>query len=244
MNHVILTGASRGIGAALLRALPPDVHVHAIARGPIAARANTTMHALDLATDTPPHLDVHGATLVHCAGIWPSTPELVNGKERAWIVNCVAPLAWTRTLLNEKRLSRILVIGAGLMIKGRFSSTQTPIGADFHWMRTYASTKLAFAVAMRDLARAHPNVDVAVIHPGVVNTELGARGGPVGWLLRRVKKKWEDPDVTAQKLVRVLARDRWSPPGDARWFVEEREEAWPAIADEAAAEVRKAILQK
>jgi hypothetical protein len=33
-------------------------------------------------------------------------------------------------------------------------------------------------------------------------------------------------------LARLLARERWEEkPGEARWMVEEQEEAWPAIAD-------------
>ena len=47
---------------------------------------------------------------------------------------------------------------------------------------------LCFALAMRDVAAAHPELDVVVLHPGVVRTDLGARTGPLGWLLSLVKR--------------------------------------------------------
>jgi hypothetical protein len=59
-------------------------------------------------------------------------------------------------LVERGLLARILVIGAGLMKLGRFDPERTPSGDDFSWFRTYASTKLAFAAAMRDVARDHP----------------------------------------------------------------------------------------
>jgi short-subunit dehydrogenase len=252
---VIMTGASRGIGAALARALPASVRLHAVARDRRALeelareRPGTTVHVADLscveeAARVGSELAgaVSEATLVHNAGVWPAKRELVGGLERAFVVNCLAPLALQRPLLERRRLRRILVIGAGLMVKGRFDAARTPTGADFSWFRTYASTKLAFAAAMRDVARAHPDVDVAVIHPGVVRTDLGARGGLLGWLVARVKRRWETPERCAERLVRVLARDRWSPsPGEARWFFEDRERPWPEIVEQAAPAVRAAL---
>lgn len=241
---VILTGASRGIGRALALALPPSCRVHVIARDAAAlealaaARPNTIVHVGDI-TRGPIPLDVTGATLVHNAGVWPSQRELTNGVERAWATNVLGPLAFQRPLLS--RLSRVLVIGAGLMIKGRFDARRTPIGEDFSWFRTYATTKLAFAVAMRDVARANPHLDVAVVHPGVVRTDLGARRGVLGWLVDRVKQRWESPEDCAERLVRFIGRERWSPPGDARWFVLDEEQPWPAIVDESAAAVRAAL---
>jgi hypothetical protein len=37
----------------------------------------------------------------------------------------------------------------------------------------------------------------------------------------------------AERLARILssaADARWSPPGSARWYLEEREQPWPAVA--------------
>jgi hypothetical protein len=37
--------------------------------------------------------------------------------------------------------------------------------------------------------------------------------------------------VCAARLTRILARERWSPPGEARWLIEENEQPWPAVAE-------------
>lgn len=266
---IVITGASRGIGRALALALPERYRVHAVARDGaalnalVAARPGTRAYVTDIAAGSfaesspkfspnsspesspessadPLALSLEApAILVHNAGVWPSKRELVNGVERAWAVNVLGPLAFQRPLLP--RLSRVLVVGAGLMIKGRFDARKTPRGDDFSWFRTYATTKLAFAVAMRDVARENPHLDVAIVHPGVVRTELGARGGVLGWLVDRVKRRWESPEVCAERLVRMIERERWSPPGDARWFFEGEEQPWPPIMDRSAPAVREAL---
>jgi NAD(P)-dependent dehydrogenase (short-subunit alcohol dehydrogenase family) len=43
----------------------------------------------------------------------------------------------------------------------------------------------------------------------------------------------------AARLARLLARERWSPPGHARWLVEEAEQPWPAVAESEA--TRRAV---
>lgn len=277
---IILTGASRGIGRALAEALPPDAfRLHVLARDRAALEAlaaerggATTVHVADFSRlDDAERAgrevagalrDSRDAILIHNAGIWPAKRELTReGLERAYVVNCVAPLVFQRPLLEAHAVSRVLVIGAGLMVKGRFDREQTPVGADFSWFRTYCSTKLAFAVAMRDVARDERALDVAVVHPGVVRTDLGARPGLLGWLASRVKRRWESPETCAARLRSMIERAvtnraRWSPPGEARWFVpasdtptsaapnvtaELADTPWPAVVLESAPVVRQAL---
>ncbi|TQF11302.1 SDR family NAD(P)-dependent oxidoreductase [Myxococcus llanfairpwllgwyngyllgogerychwyrndrobwllllantysiliogogogochensis] len=262
MADLILTGASRGIGHALAKALAKSTEDRLI----LVARDRARLDALVLSIqqDGGQALAVPGdlsslaaardlgrrlvavvrpeSTLVHNAGVWPSRRELTpDGLERAFVVNHAAPWVMQQALLDAGRLRRILLVSAGLLVKGRFDAARTPMGEDFSSIRTYCDTKLGFALAMRDVATEHPELDVLVMHPGVVRTDLGARTGPVGWLLSLVKRGWESPEVCAERLVRVLSRGRWSPPGQASWSMEETEHPWPAVTEDVA--TRRAVRE-
>jgi hypothetical protein len=80
-----------------------------------------------------------------------------------------------------------------------------------------------------------------VLHPRVVRAGLGDRPGPVGWLLSRIKGRWESPEVCAERMTRILRHPRWSAPGDATWMVEEEVQPWPAAAEDPA--TRRAVRE-
>lgn len=255
----IVTGASRGIGRALVMALvrasEEGDRVFALARdtaGLEALAREGTGHAaviplradlarLAEARDVGSRLSARlssGATLIHNAGLWPHQRELTEGLETSFVTHCLGPLALQQPLLASDRLARVLVISAGLLVKGRFDPERSPTGADFSAFRTYCTTKLAGAAAMREVARHHPDVDFAVVHPGVVRTDLGSRGGLLGALLRLVKRRWESPETCAERLMRLLRQPRWSAvPGQAPWFIEESPQAWPPQIDRDSAAV-------
>lgn len=261
MADLILTGASRGIGRALaceLAKTAPEKRLLLVARDQVRLESLVSeidpqkQRALCVSGDLSSlkearalgrrlgELCSEGATLVHNAGIWPSRLQRNDeGLESAFVTNHLAPLAMQEALIAARKLSRILVVSAGLISKGRFDAQRTPRGDDFSSFRTYCNTKLCFAVAMRDVAVRHPELDILVLHPGVVRTDLGARSGPVGWLLQLVKRGWESPEICAARLARILAQPRWSKAGEANWRVEETEQPWPAVAD--APELRRAV---
>lgn len=244
MREIIITGASRGIGAALARELGTrsDTKLYLVARdrARLDEVAASCRHAQVLEADLGSlaaaeqtgkqlaELVQPAATLVHNAGLWAAKRELTaDGLERSYAVNHAGPLALQAPLLAAGKLARVLVVSAGMIGAGRFDPERTPKGGDFSVFRTYATTKRCFAEAVRALAPKHPKVDFLVLHPGVVRTGLGDRGGPVGWLLTLAKKRWEDPALTGARLARILELPRWSPAGDARWYFEESEAPWP-----------------
>jgi NAD(P)-dependent dehydrogenase (short-subunit alcohol dehydrogenase family) len=261
MSDLILTGASRGLGRALSLALAPTgvrlvlvsrdrgrletLAAEVAARGGRAVAVAADLSSLATARAVGEHLAGlvgEDTTLVHGAGVWPHRRELTaEGFETAFAVNHLGPLACQAPLLAARRLRRVMAVSAGLIALGRFDPERTPTGRDFSTVRTYCTTKLCFALAMRDLAAAHPELDVVALHPGVIRTGLGARPGPLGWLLALVKRSWEAPEAAAVRLARILGRDRWSPPGEARWLVLEEEKPWPAAAEDP--DTRRAVRE-
>lgn len=258
----LVTGASRGIGRALALALArrgaPGDRVFALARdlGRLEALAGEApgparivpveldLSRLERAQKVGRELcaEVADAVLVHDAGVWPTTCQRVDGLEIGFLTNCLGPLALQAPLLEAGRLRRVLVVSAGLLVKGRFDPDHTPTGADFSPFRTYCSTKLAGAAAMRDVARWYPTVDFAVVHPGVVRTDLGALRGPLGALLGLIKRRWESPETCAARLCRLLDRPRWAEvPGEAPWFFEADEAPWPVVVDRVQPAVATAV---
>jgi NAD(P)-dependent dehydrogenase (short-subunit alcohol dehydrogenase family) len=263
MADVIVTGASRGIGRALALALAGrggGGRLVLVARdgarlgevaaavgraggralaapGDLGSIAGARALGARLAGAVGP-----GATLVHNAGLWPSRRVLTpDGLEASFVVNHLGPLALQRALAGAGLVRRVLGVSAGLLALGRFDPARTPAGDDFSPLRTYCTTKLCFALALRDAAAADASLDVVAVHPGVVRTDLGARPGPVGWLLSLAKRHWEAPEACAARLVRILDRPRWSPAGEAAWLFEERARPWPPAADDERA--RRAVRE-
>lgn len=226
MRTAVVGGASRGIGRATAEALSRDGWlVVVVARdraaseevvrgirerggdalyveGDVGCNRTTRALARDL-LDACPRIDL----LVHVAGIWPAKRELnEDGLEKAFAVNHVAPFLLNH--LIEERLfassGRVVQVSAGLYIKGRVDLAKTPTGEDFHALRTYANTKLANVMLVPRFAeRWGDRASIVAVHPGVIRTGLGDRGGLLGALLRLVKRTWKSPEEGARPVVRL-----------------------------------------
>lgn len=247
MSTLVITGATRGIGAALARALAaPGVRLvlagrdHLAGDGVVADARRAGAEARFVAADLG---SVAGAlalagslrgeavdALVHNAGVWPARRELdARGLERAFVVNHLAPVALTEALLRAPTPpGRVVVVTAGLIALGRWAPERTPTGDDFHPLRTYANTKLWFALYARSIAE---RVPVIAVHPGVIRTGLGDRAGLVGALLRAVKRRWKSPEHAAHTLAPHCLRGLDAGETD-RFFHETLPAPWPAPADD------------
>jgi NAD(P)-dependent dehydrogenase (short-subunit alcohol dehydrogenase family) len=154
--------------------------------------------------DACPRIDV----LVHNAGVWPTRLEHnEDGIERAFATNHLAPFQLNLAL--EARLAssgaRVVQVSAGLYVKGCVDVARTPTGADFHAIRTYATTKLCNLMLVPLFARRWEDAGVTInaVHPGVIRTGLGDPGGALGLVLKGIKLFWRSPRNGARPVARL-----------------------------------------
>jgi len=128
--------------------------------------------------------------LVENAGVWPRTHTTTRqAHEIAFGVNVLAHFVLRRDLERAGVLAaaRIVVLTGDIYI---LASACTP---DFRWRGTgggvqaYCRSKLGNLWITAELARRRPELEVRVVHPGVVATNLGGDAGSLGnWFKRLV----------------------------------------------------------
>lgn len=220
---ILLTGATSGIGLALAEALAQAGHhtllvgrdplrlTDAVARARARAAPGVQVRGVegDLAS-------VRGArqaaerlaaepfdVLVHCAGVWPTHKVLTeDGFEVSFAVNHLAPFLLNDRLiplLRERPGGRVVQVSAGLALRAPVDLDADPSGGSFHALRTYGATKLwnLLATLHRAAEMAGGPVTLNAVHPGVVRTRLGDTDGPLGLILRFVKRFWMTPEQGA-----------------------------------------------
>ena len=220
----VVTGGNRGIGYEIVKALAAQgARVVLVSRDPQRGQdalsqlqgelpqGDVTLLVGDLGTITGTRqfaddlLAQYAAIdlLVNNAGVWP-TKLMVNadGLEQGFMVNFLAPFMLTHLLkecLIAAESARIVHVNAGLYVRGKVDLAQTPYGKDFGRIKTYCNTKLCGVLTLAQeatMVEKH-GVTVNMVHPGVVNTDLGQMAGVLGWLLKQVKRRWMTPQEGA-----------------------------------------------
>jgi NAD(P)-dependent dehydrogenase (short-subunit alcohol dehydrogenase family) len=143
--------------------------------------------------------DRHVDVLVENAGIWPQRyAETRQRHEVAFGVNVLAHFVLRGELetAGALRATRVVMLTGDIYI---LASACTP---DFRWsgrlggMRAYCRSKLGNLWIAAELVRRSPGLEVRVVHPGVVATDLG---GDVGALGDRFKRRlFISPELGAQ----------------------------------------------
>jgi len=219
-HQVVLIARDEGRAARVLSGLarPPGMAAPLVVRADLRAPAQTRAAAARV-LDLVPRID----GLVHCAGIWPARLErTAEGLEASFAVNALAPLILNRLLRQRLAASaaRVVQVTAGLYPMARVDLTRTPVGDDFHPLRTYANTKLCNILTTVEAAAAADAgaATFTLVHPGVVRTKLGDRPGPLGWLLRGAKLFWSSPETGARAPLHLATTDTGGAAHECRYF--------------------------
>jgi len=177
MDNVIVTGASRGLGAAIAARLAADgFHVLAVARKHGAAAERVTPVAFDLADTAAIPEFVRGLRQRH-GPIYGLVNNAGSGAE-GLLANM--PDADIEALIRLNTLSPILLskyVVRGMMAQGRgrvVSISSIVASTGFNALSVYAATKASLVGFTRSLAREVGRVGVTVnaIAPGFIDTEM------------------------------------------------------------------------
>ncbi len=131
--------------------------------------------------------------LVNNAGLFsPSYRLSQDGYEMTFAVNHLAPFLLTNLLLDRLNASapaRIVTVASRAHRGNRLDLATIAGPRDWSMMKAYGRSKLCNILFTRELARRLDGTGVVAtcLHPGVVATSLGRRGGLVelGWRLMR-----------------------------------------------------------
>ena len=125
-----------------------------------------------------PRLDV---LVNNVGGYWATRHTTVDGLERTFAVNHLAPFLLTNLLLDRLRASapaRVVTVSSGAQAMGRIDFDDLQGERDYSGQRAYNQSKLANVMFTYELARRLKGIGVTAnaLHPGVVRTNFGARG--------------------------------------------------------------------
>ena len=167
----LVTGATRGIGRAVIELLAPTHEVIALGRSasalaslPVAERVVADLADPSSLASVVPSLDRLDG-VVHCAGIAVlGAASTVDSAEwaRQFAVNVIAPAELTRLLLPALRSSDGAVVfvnsGQGQRVASRYTS--------------YAASKFALRALADGLREEEPLLRVTTVYPGRTATDM------------------------------------------------------------------------
>ena len=148
---------------------------------------------------TYPRLDV---LVNNVGGYWAHRHETVDGLERTFAVNHLAPFLLTNLLLDRlvhSAPARVVTVSSGAQAMGRLDFDDLQGARGYNGQRAYNQSKLANVVFTYELARRLEGTGVTAnaLHPGVVRTAFGQEDAGT-WMrimlpvVRRFMKSPED----------------------------------------------------
>ena len=124
---------------------------------------------------TIPRLDV---LVNNVGGYWKTRHITVDGLERTFALNHLAPFLLTNLLLDRLRQSapaRVVVVSSNAQANGRIDFADLQKERPYSGSRAYEQSKLANVLFSYELARRLQGTSVTAnaVHPGLVNTSFG-----------------------------------------------------------------------
>ncbi len=184
--RVVITGASRGIGAEFTRVLLSQGHeVHAVSRnaeklGELQKDKNLHVHAIDLENVAGPDLLFRALEgrkvdlLINNAGMYAQGDELENLKfddvRQSFEVNTIMPMRVCKSLLP------LLPKGAKVAQVTSLMGSITDNGGGGSY--AYRMSKTALNMFNKCFAIEHDELTTIVLHPGWVQTDMGGKAAP------------------------------------------------------------------
>ncbi|MCK2183738.1 SDR family NAD(P)-dependent oxidoreductase [Halomonas getboli] len=226
----LITGASGGIGSALVDALldePRLARLHAISRRPVVRDdERLTPHTLDLATEQglealgkaldgqPLHLVINAMGMLHdeTDGIAPEKKlddldAVALG--RLLHVNAVTPALLLKTLTPSLKGHHTALIGSLSARVGSIDDNR--LGGWYAYRASKAAHNMLMKTASVELRRLNPNACLLCLHPGTTDTALSAP-----FQSRVPEGKLFTPSFVAERLLAVMSERLPSDTGEFR----------------------------
>jgi retinol dehydrogenase 14 len=231
VRTVLVTGATGGIGKATAVGLAQmGAHLAIVGRDPertehaardIQAAGGTPVESFvadlssraqvrgvaDQVLDRLPRLDV---LINNVGGYWSTRHLTVDGLERTFALNHLAPYLLTRLLLDHLQRSdaaRIVTVASNAHAQGRIDFDDLQAEHSYSGARAYNQSKLANVMFTYELARRlrGSTITANALHPGVVSTGFGAEdpGQLQRWLVPFLRPMMKDPSRGAATAIHV-----------------------------------------
>ncbi|HXB64774.1 MAG TPA: SDR family oxidoreductase [Solirubrobacteraceae bacterium] len=195
MTRVLLTGATRGIGAAAAVELAREgAEVALVGRDPERVRA-VAQDARAAGGGAPVHEHVADLTLMadvralaeevrsqyehvdvlanNAGALFASRRVTSEGFEQTFALNHLAPFLLTALLRDRLVGGRVVTTASDAHTGGRLDLDDLQSERSYAAMRVYGTSKLCNILFTRQLARRAPELHANCCHPGVVRTGFG-----------------------------------------------------------------------
>lgn len=126
--------------------------------------------------------------LVCNAGLWPLRHRVTAaGHELAFATNVLGHFLLLRSAIPRLLAprARVVIVTGDIYVLARSCTPEYRFRTPWGGMLAYCRSKLGNHWLALELQRREPGLEVAVVHPGVVASELGGSGGALGRGLRK-----------------------------------------------------------